>query len=69
MSNPVAVRIELCKACDRLNKLNFCSECGCFMPAKVRFKSASCPIGKWGRVETSQVPDNTLTTNSNQTNK
>lgn len=45
----VAYRIETCKNCDRLNTLKFCKECGCFMPAKVRIKSASCPIGKWGK--------------------
>lgn len=45
----VAFRIETCKNCDRLNSLNFCRECGCFMPAKVRIKSAACPIGKWDK--------------------
>jgi len=45
----IAIRIETCKACPELNALNFCRQCGCFMPAKVRIKSVSCPIGKWGR--------------------
>jgi hypothetical protein len=48
-SDPTSVgyRIAQCKACDNLNKANFCKECGCFMPVKVRFKSSQCPIGKW----------------------
>lgn len=46
----VAKRIELCKACDRLTSFNTCKECGCFMPAKTRIKSAECPLKKWGRV-------------------
>lgn len=43
----VAYRIEQCKACSNLSVLNICKECGCFMPAKVRLKWSSCPIGKW----------------------
>lgn len=49
MSNIVARRIELCKACDRLTSFNICKECGCFMPVKTRIKSAECPIGKWSK--------------------
>jgi hypothetical protein len=40
-------RMEICKGCDRLNSLNICKECSCFMPFKVRIQSVSCPIGKW----------------------
>jgi hypothetical protein len=47
MSNHIAIRIELCKSCDRLNTFNLCKECSCFMPAKVRLKKARCPLGKW----------------------
>lgn len=46
-SEELAQRIELCKSCDQLNSLNFCKQCGCFMPAKIRLKWTSCPIGKW----------------------
>lgn len=47
----IADRIKLCQECPDLNKLRMCKHCGCFMPAKVRLKSASCPIGKWGPVD------------------
>lgn len=43
----LAIRIETCKTCPELNRLGMCRQCGCFMPAKTRIKSASCPIGKW----------------------
>lgn len=43
----LAVRIDTCKLCPELNALRMCRQCGCFMPAKVRIKNASCPIGKW----------------------
>lgn len=46
-SATIAERIEICKSCDQLNSLNFCKQCGCFMPAKVRLKGVSCPVGKW----------------------
>jgi len=48
----VGKRIEHCKNCEHLvAKINICKKCGCFMPAKVRLKWASCPIGKWGKVD------------------
>lgn len=50
MSEEVGIRISLCKSCDRLNSLNFCKECGCFMPAKVRLKWSECPLKKWKAV-------------------
>lgn len=43
----VGKRIETCKTCDQLTKLKLCKVCGCFMPAKVRLKGSSCPLGKW----------------------
>lgn len=45
----IGYRIDTCKSCDKLSKLNFCELCGCFMPAKVRLKTATCPEGKWGQ--------------------
>jgi hypothetical protein len=44
-------RFEICKKCDSLNSMNFCTECACFMPAKVKLKNAFCPLGKWGEGE------------------
>ena len=48
----VATRISLCRSCEHLvPKINVCKKCGCFMPAKVRLKWASCPIGKWSAID------------------
>lgn len=44
-------RLKLCQACDDFNKTTMqCRRCGCFMSAKTRLKSGSCPIGKWGKL-------------------
>jgi hypothetical protein len=40
-------RYDICKGCENLTSLKFCSQCGCFMPLKVRIESVSCPIKKW----------------------
>jgi hypothetical protein len=40
-------RLEICKQCDKLNKLNMCEVCYCFMHIKTKLKKARCPIGKW----------------------
>lgn len=41
-------RLEQCKRCDKFVKLmNVCNQCGCYMPAKTKFKMASCPLEKW----------------------
>lgn len=51
-------RAATCNSCEHLNKtLSICKKCGCFMPAKVRLKWASCPIGKWGKIETKEVTE------------
>ena len=47
---PLSNRIEICKSCPELNSLNFCKQCGCFMPVKVRIKSAECPLKKWTKL-------------------
>jgi hypothetical protein len=39
-------RMAACKSCENLT-LNFCSECGCYMPIKTRLKWSRCPIGIW----------------------
>ena len=39
-------RIEICKSCPHRKKW-VCSKCGCVIPAKAKFGSSSCPIGKW----------------------
>ena len=40
------VRMKICKACPDL-KLNFCTNCGCYMPFKSRLKGSKCPKDKW----------------------
>lgn len=45
-----AQRLQLCHECPKLVRLTRqCTECGCFMPAKVKLPNASCPLGKWGQ--------------------
>lgn len=41
-----AIRFAKCVECPLFNK-NFCSVCGCYMPAKVLLDRATCPKGKW----------------------
>jgi hypothetical protein len=41
-------RIAICAKCPQFIKdQNRCSLCGCFLKAKVKMISESCPIGKW----------------------
>jgi len=46
-----SARWDICNDCDELTARNRCKECGCFMVAKVKFKKAFCPLGKWGKSE------------------
>lgn len=39
-------RLNVCKGCEKLNKLNICDECWCYMPAKAVLVENSCPLGK-----------------------
>ena len=48
-SQVVAKRIAICKSCPELSRFKTCSQCGCFMPAKVRLMSSKCPLDKWGK--------------------
>ena len=41
-------RYATCKQCQHwIDKARLCDKCGCFMPFKVRFYNANCPIGRW----------------------
>ena len=41
-------RYLICKSCESFQHLiKICSQCGCFMPAKVTLAAANCPLGKW----------------------
>ena len=39
-------RREICDGCEFKLGLN-CKKCGCFIKAKTRVATASCPVGKW----------------------
>jgi hypothetical protein len=53
-----AQRLRLCHACPRFIKLTRqCSECGCFMAAKVKLPNASCPVGTWDRSDSATTDD------------
>lgn len=45
-------RISLCNSCEffRIEDRR-CTQCGCFMEAKTRFKKTYCPVHKWNAVE------------------
>ena len=40
-------RFKICQECDKMSIMKTCKLCGCFMPAKVKFRQVSCPDGKW----------------------
>ena len=41
-------RYNICKECDRFISLTTtCKECGCFMIAKTKMTTATCPLDKW----------------------
>lgn len=45
-------RFNICQGCPELIPVtNQCKICKCFMSQKVKLSNASCPIGKWGKVE------------------
>lgn len=39
-------RSKICFSCDRCHS-KFCSECGCFIPAKINSLDEKCPINRW----------------------
>lgn len=39
-------RSKICNKCEH-KKLNICTQCGCFIPAKVMMPFAGCPLKKW----------------------
>lgn len=41
-------RQDICTQCEARNtKLNTCTVCGCFLPAKRALAKAECPMGLW----------------------
>ncbi len=43
----VAARLAACGSCDQLRSNRTCAKCGCFVDAKARFRSQTCPLHKW----------------------
>jgi len=46
----VVSRLAVCGSCDQLRSNRTCAQCGCFVDAKARFRSQSCPLRKWPAV-------------------
>jgi hypothetical protein len=45
-------RLSICKECPNFVSLTSqCKECGCIMNLKTKLPNASCPIGKWNKIE------------------
>lgn len=41
-------RMDICRGCPHFIKLTSqCKKCGCFMAAKTKIQSATCPVNKW----------------------
>lgn len=40
-------RADICDKCPFKTMMKTCSECGCFLPAKVKYEKSTCPQGKW----------------------
>jgi hypothetical protein len=41
-------RLKICNACEhRIQSLNVCNKCGCFLLGKTKLAKSHCPIGKW----------------------
>ena len=50
----IDARLSVCHApCDDFNESNnTCKRCGCYVPAKARFRSQNCPAGRWPITQT-----------------
>lgn len=40
-------RLDICKNCEHLGKMDFCKLCNCYMPVKTYMPGQSCPLKKW----------------------
>lgn len=41
-------RLAVCNDCDKFCKVELrCKQCGCYMKAKARISTATCPLNKW----------------------
>jgi hypothetical protein len=46
-ADQLAARLAVCGSCDQLRSNRTCAKCGCFVDAKARFRSQTCPLRKW----------------------
>lgn len=45
-------RLSICKTCSFYDEKQIrCTQCGCFLEAKVKVASQYCPVGKWRQVD------------------
>ncbi len=40
-------RLAICATCPQITTDQWCRACGCYLPAKVRFVTQTCPTGRW----------------------
>ena len=40
-------RLKICEGCEYMRTDRRCAKCGCFLDKKAKWRSSSCPIGKW----------------------
>lgn len=40
-------RMSICQGCEYMRSDRRCSKCGCFLDTKIKWKTSSCPIGRW----------------------
>ena len=40
-------RLNICESCEFMRQDRRCAKCGCFLDTKTKWRTSSCPIGKW----------------------
>jgi hypothetical protein len=54
-ANTPKERLLICSDCDHLFQPTYtCKKCGCFMKVKVQLRKSECPIGLWGKIDSSK---------------
>ena len=46
ISDQIKSKAEICNSCSKRN-VGICTECGCFIEAKIRMPMSKCPLKKW----------------------
>jgi len=51
-------RLSICRGCEKFfAPTTTCTECGCFMIAKVRMSLGNCPLDKWAEANANETTD------------